>query len=324
MGNSLKIEEFFLNYKKNTLFIITDKNIYEIYENYLKERFKEFKFHLIVIEPGEQSKTFTVYEKTINELMKKEMKKTDLIIAFGGGVVGDLAGFIAGTIFRGVRFVNIPTTLLSMCDSSIGGKTGIDLTYGKNLLGVYKQPEFVLIDTRYLETLKREEYESAMAEVIKVGLIRSKELIDYLLEEKIDNLKMIQMAVKIKKEIVEEDPYEENKRMLLNFGHTFGHAIESYHNYEIKHGYSVAKGMDLAIKYGIKINKTNKEVEVVLNKLYKKFKLEKFTGDSNKYLSKIKYDKKNKDDDLNFVVIAELGRAKIIKIKEEDLNDLSS
>lgn len=252
------------------------------------------------------------------------MKKSDVIVAFGGGVVGDLAGFIAGTIFRGVRFVNIPTTLLAMSDSSIGGKTGIDSKYGKNLIGMYKQPNFVLIDVFYLKTLNETEYNNGMAEIIKAGLIKSKKLIDYLLNEDIDNLKMITMAINIKREIVLKDPYEKNIRMLLNFGHTFAHAIEQYHNYEIKHGFCVAKGMDLAVRYGIKTNQTNENVKVVLKKLYSKYNLKMFNTDSNKYLKNLKYDKKNKDENLNFIILKDIGEAKIIKIKEEDLNDLSS
>lgn len=252
------------------------------------------------------------------------MKKSDLIVAFGGGVVGDLAGFIAGTIFRGVRFINIPTTLLAMSDSSVGGKTGIDSKYGKNLIGMYKQPSFVLIDLFYLKTLNEIEYNNGMAEIIKAGLIKSKKLIDYLLNEQIDNLEMIMMAINIKREIVLKDPYEKNIRMLLNFGHTFAHAIEQYHNYEIKHGFCVAQGMDLAIRYGIKIKETNENVKTVLEKLYSKYNLPMFNGSSNKYLKNLKYDKKNKDENLNFIILKDIGEAKIIKIKEEDLNDLSS
>lgn len=320
----MKIEEFFTDYQSETLFFIVDQNVFNLYENYLKERFENFNYHFIVVDAGEKSKSFSTYEKVINILLGKEMKKTDLIVAFGGGVVGDLAGFIAGSIYRGVRFVNIPTTLLSMTDSSIGGKTGIDSKYGKNLIGVYKQPLFVIIDIYYLRTLKKEEYNNGMAEVIKAGLIKSKELIDYLLKEKTDDFQMILMALKVKKEIVEIDPYEKNIRMLLNFGHTFGHAIEQYHNYEINHGYCVAQGMNLAIRYGIKIKETSKDVLPLLEKLYLKYNLKTFKGNSDLYLKNIKYDKKHKNEHLYFVLLKKVGEAKIIKIKEEDLNDLSS
>lgn len=305
------------------MFFIVDENVFNLYEDYLKERFKNFTYHLIVVEAGEKSKSFITYKRIINELFQKEMKKTDLIIAFGGGVIGDLAGFIAGTIFRGVKFVNIPTTLLAMSDSSIGGKVGIDSKYGKNLIGVYKQPLFVIIDTFYLKTLQKQEYNNGMAEIIKAGLIKSKELIDYLLEKEIDDLKMILMALKVKKEIVEIDPYEENIRMLLNFGHTFGHAIEQYHNYEINHGYCVALGMDLAIRYGIQVKRTDKDILIVLKELYQKYNLKMFDGDSNVYLNNIKYDKKHKNKHLHFVILTKVGEAKIIKIKGEDLDGLS-
>lgn len=322
LGNKLELKEFFIPYKNQTLFIITDSNLDVLYKDYLQEQFNDFNYQIIVVEAGEKSKSFQVYQEVIINLLKNEMTKKDLIIAFGGGVIGDLAGFIAGTIFRGVKFINVPTTLLAMSDSSIGGKTGIDTEYGKNLVGVFKQPEFVIIDTFYLKTLNNDEYSNGMAEIIKAGLIADKELIDYLLTDTVIDTEVIFKALQVKKKIVEKDPYEENIRMLLNFGHTFGHAIEQYHDYKLRHGYCVALGMDLAIRFGIKINRTNKKIPSVLKALYKKYNLVEFKGDSNVYLKNIKYDKKNYNEHLNFVILKEIGQAEIIKIKEENLNDL--
>lgn len=265
-----------------------------------------------------------VYDDTLNELSNRGIDKLDLIIAFGGGVIGDLAGFIAGTIFRGIRFVNIPTTLLAMSDSSIGGKTGINTDFGKNLVGVYKQPLFVVIDTFFLKTLDHAEYSNGIAEIIKAALIGSLDLTNDLLEGKKAIEEIIYQALMIKRAIVLADPYEENIRMFLNFGHTFGHAIEKHHQYKIKHGYCVAEGMDLAIRFGIKKGLTNKTILATLTELYKKYNLKMFKGNSNLYLEDIKYDKKNLNKKLHFVVISEIGSAEIIQIEEGDLNDLSS
>lgn len=324
LGNKLNIKELFLPYINQTLFIITDDNLNALYKEHLEKIFSRYNYQVVVVKAGEKSKSLEVYEEVVLKLLENKMTKKDLLVAFGGGVVGDLVGFIAGTIFRGVKFVNIPTSLLAMSDSSIGGKTGLDTHYGKNLIGLYKQPEFVIVDTFYLKTLNSIEYSNGMAEIIKAGLIADKDFIDYLLTDEVLNTEMILGALKVKKRIVEEDPYEENIRMLLNFGHTFGHAIEQYHNYELKHGHCVAFGMDLAIRYGIKNNLTNEKVIDALKVLYNKYNLKEFQGDSNVYLNNIKHDKKNYQDHLKFIILKNIGDAKIIEINEEDLNDLSS
>ncbi len=324
IGNKLNLEEFFIDFKDKKMFIITDDNVFKLYEKYLNESFKSFNYKFIVVNEGEGSKSFETYNNVIDTLLEKEMKKDDLLIAFGGGVVGDLTGFIAGTIFRGVNFVNIPTSLLSMADSSIGGKTAIDTKYGKNLVGVFKQPLFVIIDTNYLRTLNNIEYTNGMAEIIKAGLILDKKLIDYLLSDNIDEQKMIIKALKVKKYVVEKDPFEENYRMVLNFGHTFGHAIEQYHNYEIKHGFCVGLGMDLAIRLGIKLEITDEKVLKVMKALYERHGLKEFQGDSNKYIDNIKYDKKNINNKIHFIIIKDIAEVKIITVNKEDLYDLSN
>lgn len=322
VGKNLFLEEFFLPYKDKKLFIITDSNVYKIYENFLKESFKNFSFKIITVKEGEQSKSFEVYNEVINKLLEAEMKKDDLIVSFGGGVVGDLAGFIAGTIFRGVKFVNIPTTLLSMSDSSIGGKTGIDTSHGKNLVGMYKQPLFVVVDISYLRTLKKEDYSSGMAEIIKAGLIADKGLIELLLSDFVAEEEIILKALNVKKEIVEKDPYENSLRMLLNFGHTFGHAIEQHYNYELKHGFCVGLGMDLAIRFGIEKGLTNKEVLKTLEILYDKYNLKMFEGNANKFVKYFKYDKKHRKNDLYFIILKDIGKAERIKVSKEALYDL--
>ncbi len=312
------------DYLSEKLYLITDENIYSLYSDYLTEQFQDFNCQIVVVKPGEQSKSFSVYQNIIEQLLKEKIRKNDLIVAFGGGVVGDLAGFIAATILRGVRLINIPTTLLAMADSSIGGKTGIDSIYGKNLIGSFKQPEVVIVDISLLQTLEEKEYNNGMSEIIKAGLIYDSTLVAELLKAEPNELQFITQAIEVKKQIVTKDPFEKGLRQILNFGHSFGHAIEQYNNYSLKHGYCVALGMDLAIKYGIKHNLTKKNVQEVFYKLLEKYQLPTFVGDSNLYLEQIKHDKKHIQESLNFIVVTEIGKASIIPLKKEDLYDLSN
>lgn len=210
-----------------------------------------------------------------------------------------------------------------MADSSIGGKTGIDLKFGKNLVGVFKQPKCVIIDTEFISSLSEDEYNNGMAEIIKVGLLKDKKLVDLLLEKEVDINTALYKAINIKKEIVEKDPFEEYERMLLNFGHTFGHSIEQLHKYKIKHGYAISMGMDLAVRYGILNSWTD---TLVLDKLYlllDKYKLPKFSGLVSDYVKQIDYDKKSIDEQIYFIIVTDVGVSEIKKIKKESLYELA-
>ena len=208
-------------YKNKNIFIITDQNVYDLYYKSIKKSLISFNVYFHVIKPGETSKSFEEYQNTISSLIKQGIKKDHLIIGLGGGVIGDLAGFVSGTIFRGVKFIQIPTSLLAMVDSSIGSKTGIDLSVGKNLVGVFKDPIAVLIDPLFLNTLPIDEYKNGFAEVIKMALIKDKQLFhDVKDKEKLDVSDIVK-AINIKRVIIKKDPYEKYERMLLNFGHTF-------------------------------------------------------------------------------------------------------
>ena len=209
---------------------------------------------------GEKSKSYNSYKKIIDELSKLKFDRTDYLIAFGGGVVGDITGFVASTYLRGIRYIQIPTTLLSQVDSSIGGKTAINIPQGKNLVGAFYNPICVLISTRYLKTLSEDEYKSGLGEVIKYSFIGNKTLKKIIednpkqiIERKESTIKVvIEQSIKTKAKIVTRDEKESGIRAILNFGHTFGHAIEAYKKYKnITHGAAITLGIIIASKLSL-------------------------------------------------------------------------
>lgn len=309
-------------YKHRRLFLVTDDNVYFHYKHHLKSIFNDYDITYTVIKAGEPSKSLETYQTLINELLSKHIQRRDVIIAFGGGVVGDLVGFVAATLLRGVDLIQVPTTLLAMIDSSIGSKVGINASYGKNLLGAFKHPLEVIIDPFYLHTLPPEQYSNGMAEVIKACLIKDITLINAIKENDINTI--IKKAITVKKDIVLKDPYEGGERMLLNFGHTFAHAIEKASDYQIPHGYAVAMGMDIAVRLGIHFGFTKKEVLTVLHELLAIYQLPTYQGSLLDLLPYIEQDKKRMGDIIHFVLIKEVGSSTIEKIAKEAFYDIPS
>ncbi|NLK12583.1 MAG: 3-dehydroquinate synthase [Candidatus Phytoplasma sp.] len=308
-------------YEHEKLFIITDENVYALYHQKISHILKDFNLFWSIVKPGESSKSLETYQKTISDLIYKGIKRNHLIIALGGGVVGDLAGFISATLYRGLPYIQIPTTLLAQVDSSIGGKTGIDLLEGKNLIGSFYDPKYVLIDPNFLETLDPKEYANGIAEMLKAGLIGSPILYEHIKNKQKITSKEIAMAIDVKKEVVDIDPYDQKERMFLNFGHTFGHAIEKKHHYlTYKHGEAISYGMLIALEIGIKKKITPSflydEVKNILlsYKLIKEPLLKK-----ENYIELIYHDKKNIADNLHFIAITEIGRPMIFSLKEADI-----
>ena len=313
-----KIESHILDfYAYRKIFIVTDNRIYLHYKAKIATWFNAFEYELVIIDEGEQSKSYEVYLKTIDTLIQKGMKRGHLLIAFGGGVVGDLTGFVASTLYRGVPFMQIPTSLLAMVDSSIGGKVGIDLDLGKNLIGSFYQPKKVVIDPNFLLTLSDEEYHNGMAEMIKAGLIGDPDLYTYFIHhDRITKAEIIQ-AIEVKKQVVLLDPFDLKERMFLNFGHSYGHAIEKKTGYKMyKHGQAISYGMLIALEIGIDFGVTPSylydEVKNILlkNKLVKEPLLRK-----EDFRDELKYDKKNLADGYHFVLIEDIGKPIIKKIK---------
>ena len=301
-------------YQQKNIFIITDDNVLLLYQSQINDQLKAFQVKWISIKPGEESKTVKTYQTVIDQLLNLGIKRKELIIALGGGVVGDLAGFVAATLFRGLPFVQIPTTLMAQVDSSIGGKVGVNLESGKNLIGSFYQPKMVLIDPVFLETLSPSEYNNGLSEIIKCGLIADKKLYEhFLINDKVGRVEIIR-AIQVKRKLVLKDPFEQYERMLLNFGHTFGHAIEVKHNYQIKHGVAVAHGMLIALQIGIKQGKSANiypEVKKILNRLNL---VEDQPYGYQELIPYLTNDKKNLADGLRFIYVDEIGKSFISKL----------
>jgi len=307
----------------SSLFIIVDSNTQELCLPILLQKLQtDVRLEVIEIEPGEEFKnieTCTGIWKVLSEL---DADRKSLIINLGGGVVTDLGGFVAATFKRGIAYINVPTTLLAMVDASVGGKTGVDLDNLKNQVGVITQPEMVLIDTYFLSTLSPAEMRSGLAEILKHGLIsnrvywkkasRLKDLTTNDLEE------IIKESVDIKTEVVTRDPLEENLRKTLNFGHTFGHAIESYFlthpvKNKLLHGEAVAAGMIIAAFLSNRLlsfpQKDLNEITGILIDLFPFIDLE--DEDINPIIELLKYDKKNSHGNINFVLLRSIGDCEI-------------
>ncbi len=314
----LKIESYIKDvYNYEQIFIVTDDIVYSFYETKINEWFKNFDIEVVVIPNGEKSKSYQTYLNVVESLIKKGIKRQHLVIALGGGVIGDLTGFVASTLYRGLPFVQIPTSLLAMVDSSIGGKVGIDLPLGKNLLGSFYQPKKVIIDPMFLDTLSEAEYHNGMAEMIKSGLIGDSKLYEHFINHQEVSETEIMLAINVKRNVVLIDPYDLKERMYLNFGHSYGHAIEKKTNYEVyKHGEAVSYGMLIALEMGIEQGVTPAylydEVKTILlkNKLVKEPLL-----NPKDYEDELKYDKKNMADGYHFVLIEEVGKPVIKKYK---------
>ena len=232
--------------KVSNICIVSDTNVWPLYGDSVKNNLESSGFHVFsfVFPAGEASKNGIVFLDLLNFLAENKLTRSDLIIALGGGVVGDLAGFSAASYLRGIRYVQIPTTLLAAVDSSVGGKTAIDLPAGKNLAGAFYQPSLVLCDTDTLNTLPEEIFRDGCAEVIKYGILYDSKLFSHLEETGLsfDRESVITRCVELKRDVVMDDEFDTGSRMKLNLGHTIGHGVEAKSNFSISHGKAVAIG----------------------------------------------------------------------------------
>ncbi len=237
-------------FKGKRIMVISDDNVFPLYGDKLLDSLNSYECHTLVLPHGEPTKDFQTLPTVYSALLDAKLTRSDLIIALGGGVIGDLAGFAAASYLRGIKLVQIPTSLLAQVDSSVGGKVAVDLPQGKNLVGAFFHPKMVLIDPAVLDTLPPHFISDGMGEVIKYGCIKDATLFDQLCSHSsFDELKpeladIIARCVDIKRIVVEADQFDTGERMLLNFGHTLAHTIEQYHHYEREsHGEAVAIGM---------------------------------------------------------------------------------
>jgi 3-dehydroquinate synthase len=318
--------------KGHLVAVITDDQVEPLYASRLARslHLAGYQVALLEIPAGEQSKCPQVLSEVWEQLMDVGMTRSDAIVALGGGVVGDLAGFAAATILRGVDFVQIPTTLLAQVDSSVGGKVAVDLEAGKNLAGAFYQPKMVLMDPECLKTLPDRVFSDGMAEVIKYGCIWDKNLFDTLkaLGNRSGIMGNIQdIALRccgIKGQVVEQDEKDTGLRMLLNFGHTLGHVYEKAYHYETyTHGEAVAAGMVAAAKLGEKLGITPAGTHTEIEALLRQFGLPTaISATAQDYEETLGKDKKSQGENINLVVLEELGKAKTVKMPKTQLLSL--
>lgn len=316
-------------YSNVKIAVVTDENVFGLYGEILEGSLaaENFTATFIVVRPGEQSKTVDTLKYMYSNLVRMGITRGDLIVALGGGVVGDLAGFAASTYLRGIDFVQIPTSLLAQIDSSIGGKVAVNLQEGKNLIGSFYHPRLVLVDPEVLNSLPEKFVKDGLGEAIKYGCIRDKELFVMLLKiknksELFDNIEdIIFKCLSIKKETVEMDEKDKGIRMLLNFGHTIGHAIEKYFNYEkYSHGEAVSMGMYWITKKSEEMCLTEKGTSDKIEEILKNFDIDYNLPDMNRDEIRkiILVDKKNISGKLNLILLKEIGNAFIYGLPEEE------
>jgi len=325
-----KIRKLKLNKK---IMLIVDKNLYNIRKNEIDSLKKSYegKLVILVIHATERLKSFSTLQKIYTELLSNEYGRDTLLIALGGGIIGDVVGFASSTFSRGVQYVQVPTTLLAAVDSSVGGKTGINFESTKNIIGTFNQPKIVLIDSTLLTTLPKKEMISGLGEVIKYGYLTNKDFYQYVLSN-IDNIigkkqdvleKIIEESVRFKGDVVTNDEKEIGARKILNLGHTFAHALEVEQNYKIKHGHAVIIGIACALYLSQRLNLLDdRKLKSLLTLLIQVKDFVKISEVNLKECYKtMKRDKKNRDGKIKFVLLKDIGNMVIdVEAKERDIN----
>jgi len=315
-----EIQNYFENKK---YFLITNTKIAKLYPE-LIYKFKDN--NVIIIKDGEKYKNIKTFEYILNELLKQKIERKDCIVALGGGVVGDMAGYVASSILRGVELIQIPTTLLAMCDSSIGGKTGFNTKYGKNLIGSFYMANKILIDPIFINTLNKYEYNCGLGEVLKYAFIEKScnkysefNLLEFLTTNQTEDVKnqmnfIIKACVSLKANVVANDRLEGGLRKILNFGHTYAHPIETLSNYKkISHGEAVAHGMKYASKLALSKELITKDYFDKIIFLLEKFELKKkkIKFKKENIAELMKQDKKVLDNKINLLLPVEPAVVKL-------------
>lgn len=324
------LNELLNGYSEKTVYIVSNETINNLYPDFIESRLPEkVETARLNLPDGEEYKNLEIFSTILDFLAENRANRKSILIAFGGGVVGDMAGFAAATYMRGMPFIQVPTTLLSQVDSGIGGKTGINHPNGKNLIGAFKQPLCTIIDVDFIGTLPPRQVVAGYAELIKHGFIRDKELFDLLnrqtFEELISNKEMLAEAVfkscEVKARVVEEDEKETNLRAILNFGHTLGHFLETYTNYkQMLHGESVIIGMDFAAWWSYEKGYLDKKEFQAIHDHLKSLKIEHSIKpvSHEKFVNIIERDKKSESQGIRFVGLNSIGQASIFDNTKTD------
>lgn len=326
------LAEFSMNERK--VCIITDDNVAPLYLEEVKLQLEKAakQVFAFVIPAGEQNKTLDTVKNIYEFLIQNKMERKDYLVALGGGVVGDITGFAAATYLRGISFIQVPTTLLSQVDSSIGGKTGVDFDSYKNMVGAFHQPSMVLINVNTLQTLPGEQLASGMGEVLKHGLIQDENYYEWIINH-MDGIlarkpvvlaKTVLGSVEIKGKVVEKDPNEKGLRAILNFGHTLGHAIEKLENFQMLHGECVALGMICASYISWKRGYISEEEFFEIRDMQVGFSLPiTYEGaGAEDILAVSRSDKKMENGTIKFILLKELGKAEIFRdVTEKEMKE---
>ena len=310
--------------KTKKIALIVDRNVPNKFKHELKVILKNYNLLFLSFKASEKNKSINVINYYLKILLSKNFNRSDLIIAVGGGITGDVVGFISSIFKRGINFINIPTTLLAQVDSAIGGKTGVNSEYGKNLIGSFYQPKLVVSDTLFINSLSKKEMICGYAEILKHSIIKDKKFFDWLkkysrfiFERKTKELiYAIKKSCEIKIFFVSRDINEKGLRMILNFGHTFAHAIEIRNNYSknITHGEAVLSGMILATKLSVAKKVCQPKILDQIKNIYKNNNLDytyknySKTTSIKKLIPYLKNDKKNNDSKINFILLKNIGK----------------
>ncbi len=306
--------------KTKKIGLITNEQIADLYLSEITQTLNAFDLKTLILPEGETEKNLETVGKAVEFLSDNRIDRDSSIIAFGGGVIGDITGFVASSYMKGIKFLQIPTTLLAQVDSSVGGKTGVNISAGKNLIGAFYQPSAVIADIRYLNTLEPNRFSEGLAEVIKYGLIRDEDFFAWLgnntdrilaLEPEV-MAHLIERCCQIKAEIVSEDEREGSVRAILNYGHTFGHAIESLTDYSVyTHGEAVSIGMVMAASMSERMGMLSQEDKKDITSLLESVNLPTKKPDlnSNDFLESMKRDKKVQDGEIRLILLESIGKA---------------
>ena len=311
-------------WKGRSAAVVSDSTVAPLYLNRVKDSLERagFRVHSFVFPAGEDQKNGGTYLKLLEFLAARRLTRADGLIALGGGVVGDLAGFAAATFLRGIGFLQLPTTLLAAVDSSVGGKTAIDLTNGKNLAGAFYQPQAVLCDLDTLDTLPAEVFADGCAEVIKYGMIGDPALLARLetVDFRVDPEELVARCVAQKRDLVEQDEFDTGARQLLNLGHTLGHGVEACSGYTVSHGRAGAIGMTLVTRAAVAFGRCPAEVLPRLRRLLERYGLPDATAYSAQALyEKTLSDKKRSGDTISLVVPIAWGASQLVRIPVSEL-----
>ena len=340
--SSLKTKIRRLCPKTKKIALVIDKKVPKVFKIKLKKILKKYDITFIDFNASEKQKSLKIANLYLKKLLKKNFNRSDLVISVGGGITGDLIGFVASIFKRGINFINVPTTLLAQADAAIGGKTGVNSVFGKNLIGSFYQPKLVINDTAFLKSLPRKELICGYAEILKHSIIKDKKLFIWLKKNtrkllSKDPKKLIyaiKKSCEIKLFFVNKDVNEKDLRMILNFGHTFAHAIEVKNNYSknILHGEAVLSGMVLAARLSNLLKICNNKTLEDITEIYKSNKLtytiKKYSNyrKINELLPFLLHDKKNDNDKINFILLKKIGQTTMpnkFKISKEKVKNLS-